>query len=110
MLYINLDPIFEARQIDNPYRFLVKSGFSSQTATRIAGKHIKTLQTKHIEVLCRLLYCEPNDLLAWKPDVARPLAESHPLNNLVPKADGLEWAVKLNTMPLAELREMFKAK
>ena len=36
----------------------------------------------HLEILCRILVCEPNDLLVWIPDKADYLPATHPLHKL----------------------------
>ena len=106
MLYFNLQPIFTARQIAKPHSFLVRAGISPQTVSRILNNQMLVMRMKHIEILCRALYCEPNDLVAWRPDAAVPLPESHPLYKFVPSGDKMDWAQQVKTMPLKELKEM----
>lgn len=82
MLNLNLKPIFEARGIERPYTYLVKAGISRATAHNILQSKTRVFRLDHIELLCKVLICEPNDLLAYTPDAQTILPETHPLNNL----------------------------
>ncbi|HBX46233.1 MAG TPA: hypothetical protein DEG28_10170, partial [Porphyromonadaceae bacterium] len=68
MLYYNLKPIMKLRGISHPYSFLVNAGFSPKIAQKISGGTMRSLRMSHVERLCLALMCEPNDLLAWKPN------------------------------------------
>ena len=108
MLYFNLKPIFAARQIEKPYSFLVKIGIASITAHKIINNDSHVMRLDNLELICKALYCEPNDLLAYKPDSINPVPENHPLNNLIPIADDNDWQRQLKTMPLSKLKEITK--
>ena len=69
MLSLNLIPIFKARAIEKPYSFLVKAGLSPHSATNILNNKTHVFRLDHIELLCRVLICEPNDLLSIKNSV-----------------------------------------
>ena len=77
------------------------------------GEHLLNSNTRsfrldHIEALCRILVCEPNDLLAWKPDQNVHYAAQNPLDKL--RVSGPEPTLNetLATMPLAELKRATK--
>ncbi len=106
MLYFNLRPIFVARQIEKPYSFLVKIGIAPNTAHKILNNSSYVMRLDNLERICRALYCEPNDLLAFKPDHNNPLPKSHPLNNLIPKEVNNDWQQQLKTLPLSKLKEI----
>ncbi|WP_284651232.1 helix-turn-helix domain-containing protein [Flavobacterium terrisoli] len=106
MLYYNLKPIFAARQIEKPYSFLVKIGIAPHTAHKILNNRSHVMRLDNLSLICKALYCEPNDLLAYKPDTINPIAETHPLNNLLPKDDNNNWQQQLKTMPLSKLKEI----
>jgi len=107
MLLFNLDPIFQARGIDRPYTFLVKAGLSPHTATSILNKKTRIFRLDHVELLCRILVCEPHDLLLWKPDKGQQYADNFPLAKLGQSDQGQwqEWQEKLATLPFKELKE-----
>jgi DNA-binding Xre family transcriptional regulator len=82
MLKLDLTSIFKARNIAKPYSFLVKAEFSPNIASRLANNHVDSMQFRHIELLCFILNCEPNDLFSWTPDTKVTVSENHSLNKL----------------------------
>jgi DNA-binding Xre family transcriptional regulator len=106
MLYFNLKPIFKARQIEKPYTFLVKIGIAPHTAHKILNNNTHVMRLDNLEIICKALYCEPNELLAYKPDNSNPIAKDHPLNKLIPTQDNTDWQEQLKTMPLSKLKQM----
>lgn len=109
MLNLNLRPIFQARGIDRPYTYLVKAGISRATAHNILNSKTRVFRLDHIELLCRVLICEPNDLLAYIPDPSAPLQDTHPLNNLIHDATSKPGIKEsLASIPYKELREITK--
>lgn len=108
MLSMNVTPIFKARGIDRPYTFLVKAGFSPHSANVILNSKTRIFRLDHIELLCRTLVCEPNDLLIFTADSNQPLPPDHPLNNLK-QADTVEDIKEtLTTVPFKQLKEITK--
>lgn len=82
MLVLNLQPIFSARGIEKPYSFLVKNGFTPHTAHYLLSSQTRQIKLDHIEQLCQILICEPNDLLLWIPEKDSIIQANHPLNIL----------------------------
>lgn len=109
MLSFNLSPIFKARGIERPYSFLVKAGLSPHSATSILANDIRTFRLDHIELLCRILICDPNDLLLWVPDNGQNYLENHPLTKLKSGDTGNDWQETFTTMPFKELKEITKS-
>lgn len=108
MLYFNLKPILAARQIEKPYTFLVKIGIAPNTAHKILNDSTHVMRLDNLERICIALYCEPNDLLAYKPESNKPLPQNHPLTNLIPTEENNEWQQTLKTLPLSQLKEISK--
>ena len=106
MLYLNVIEICKTRQIERPYSFLVKAGISPHAANDILNAYSRAIRLDHIEKLCEILHCEPNDLLAYKPNSTNKLAESHPLNKLIPKQSDIDWQQTIKTIPLEKLKEV----
>jgi DNA-binding Xre family transcriptional regulator len=107
MLTINLKPIFAARGIDRPFSYMVKAGLSRIAAHRLLNGTALSFQLRHVDTLCTILCCTPNDIVAWQPNSGQPpLAESHPLQRLRPQPmpEGLENLFK--QMPLDELQQL----
>ena len=106
MLTFNLKPIFQARGIERPYSFLVKSGFSYHTANLLLNSSTKSFRLDYIEKLCIALICEPNDLLAYKPNQNQQLFKEHPLNNLIQTENQKNFTQTLATMPYKQLKQI----
>lgn len=107
MLTFNLHPIFSARGIEKPFSFLVKNGFTPHTAHNILNDKIKTLRLDHVELLCELLFCEPNDLLLWTPSKNKVIHENNPLNKLRnTHKTNVDVKTVLNSLPYNQLKEL----
>ncbi len=107
MLNFNLKPIFEARGIERPYTYLVKAGISRASAHKILSSKTRVFLLDHIELLCKVLICEPNDLLSYTPDPQTTLPGTHPLNNLRKEEDPhLSMKQSLANIPYKELKAL----
>ena len=109
MLSINLYPIFRARNIENPHGFLVKAGIPSYAASKILNNSVAMLKLTHLELLCKALFCEPNDLLLFTPNKGENYPENHPLLKLKRAENTLNLQDIIANMPLKEIREVTKA-
>ena len=108
MLVFNLKEVMKARQIERPYSFLVKAGISPHSANNLLHSESRVFRLDHIEKLCEILHCEPNDLVAFKPNATQKLQQNHPLNKFLAKEDTFDWQQTLKTMPIAQLKEVSK--
>ena len=106
MLSLNLTPIFALRGIDRPYTFLVKAGLSPHSATSILNNNTRIFRLDHIELLCDVLVCEPNDLLEWIPDKGKVYSENNPLFKLKQQPADTTWQETFSTMSFKELKEV----
>lgn len=106
MLSYNLHPVFKLRGISNPLGFMMNSGISRNCANKLLSSECRSMRLDHIEILCRVLVCEPYDLMEWRPEANHQYPEGHPMlklkNNRIPAPiDRL-----LKTMPLDKLKEL----
>lgn len=108
MLYLNLKPVLEARQIQKPYSFLVKIGIAPHTAHKILNNDSHVMRLDNLNLICKALYCQPNDLLVFKQDANSPVNETHPLTQLIPSVEDNNWQQQLKTMPLDKLKQISK--
>ncbi|MDD5571849.1 MAG: helix-turn-helix transcriptional regulator [Bacteroidales bacterium] len=108
MLTLNLTPIFKVRGIEKPYTFLVKAGLSPHSATSILNSKTRVFRLDHVELLCDILVCEPNDLLEWIPEKGKKYSENNPLLKLKQQPTDNKWQETLSTMTFKELREVTK--
>lgn len=106
MLSLSLSKLFALRGIDRPYTFLVKSGLSPHSATRLIQSRGRVFRMDHIELLCVKFNCTPNDLLVWSPDKKSEVPATHPLNKL--RRDETMFNIKkaIENVPLDQLKEI----
>jgi len=106
MLFINLRPVLAARNIDNQRAFLVKSGISPRCAHALLAGKTRSLRLDHIELLCRVLVCEPADLLSFESDLHRPLPPNHPLHKLAEQPPDNFLSEAITNLPFKELKAL----
>jgi DNA-binding Xre family transcriptional regulator len=106
MLSLNLSPIFKARGIEKPYTFMVKAGLSPHTANSILNSKSRVFRLDHIELICKILVCEPNDLLVYTDNKDHILPAEHPLNNLKQTDTPTNLKATLATIPFKQLKEI----
>ncbi len=106
MLRLVVSSVFKARGIENPYYFLVKLGLSPYTANNILYNGVTFLNLNHVELLCKVLMCEPNDLLVWTPDKNQFYPENHPLQKLKAKPVPIDVQQTLSAIPYKDLVEI----
>ncbi|MFD0939827.1 helix-turn-helix domain-containing protein [Pedobacter boryungensis] len=106
MLSLNVGPVLKARGIERPYTYLVKAGISRHSATDLIQGKPRVLRLDHIELLCKLLICEPNDLLVWSPDKDQIYPENHPLFNLKRAQVQSNVQELLASMPFKQIKEI----
>lgn len=108
MLSFNLISVMKARQIERPYTYLVKAGITPHSAHKLLHSNTRIVRLDHIEKLCEILHCLPNDLIQFTPNSAQQQQPNHPLNNLIKKETSFNWQNSLKTMPLEKLNELSK--
>jgi DNA-binding Xre family transcriptional regulator len=106
MLQLNLSRLFKARGIDQPYKFLVRNGFVSFTAHKYKNGKVDQIRLDHIEKLCVLLNCTPNDLLEWAPNDLLDDRPQHPLQKIRRREKKLEIVKMLGSLSLEKLEEI----
>lgn len=94
------------RGIDEPYRWLVRNGFVPQTATTWTKYRIGYVKPEHIEKLCLLLNCTPNDLFQWREDNKTVVPEGHALRTLKRDNDAPSATELLRDIPANKLEKL----
>ena len=113
MLQLNLKRIFKARAIETPYKFLVANGFVPFTAHKYKNGKVEHMRLDHIEKLCILLNCTPNDLFEWIPDDLLDDRIDHPLQKIRKREKRIEinrLLAKLSLDKLEEVEQLLAAK
>lgn len=106
MLIYRFDRIFKARGIAHPFTYLRNAGFSDTLASRIKNNKVKRLGMIHLEKLCILLKCTPNDVVAWVPDSKTDIEADHPLNSLRQTDTEIDLVKTINSIPLGKLEKI----
>ena len=101
MLYLNISRIMSLRAIPNAQKYLIANGFSYNIAFRIMHEVDSQMKFQHMEKLCLILHCTPNDLLSWQPT---PSADKNePLFALVHDTQNV--LNKLKNAPIEKLNQ-----
>lgn len=108
MIQLNLQRIFTARGIDQPYKFLVRNGFVPFTAHKYKNSKVDHIRLDHIEKLCVVLNCTPNDLFEWNPDDLLDDRADHPLQKIRRRDKTIEISKMLSNVSLEKLEEIEK--
>lgn len=106
MLYLNLQAIFEAKGIDNPANYLWKNGFTRHTAHNLLYNKTEGINFKHLEQLCLVLQCTPNDLFNWQNENKLLNEEIHPLKQIKKERNKGNISQKIKAMPLSKLNDL----
>ncbi len=106
MLKYNISRIISIRGIERPFSFLVKNGFTYNAAHKITNNKIDRLPIKHIEKLCLLFNCTPNDLLEWTPDTNTNINNDHPINQLIRKNRESKYKNIYRELPIDKLDKL----
>ncbi|MFV0376070.1 MAG: helix-turn-helix domain-containing protein [Mangrovibacterium sp.] len=106
MLVFNFSRVLKIRGIDKSFNYFTKHGFSANFACRIKNNQGREINLKHLESLCLLLRCTPNDLLEWRPDATMADAGEHPLKALIRKNEMQKLNALLAILPLDKLEQV----
>lgn len=108
MVRLNLQRIFKARGIEQPYRFLVQNGFVPFTAHKYKNNKVEHIRLDHIEKLCVLLHCTPNDIFEWGPNDLLDDHPDHPLQKIRTRDKKIEIGKMLSKVSMEKLEEVEK--
>src|SRR6266581_5042446 len=109
MIALNIFQLCRLRGIKNPLTTLRKAGISQKVAFKYLKGEKHTLVIKHIEILCKLLNCAPNELFTWQPDSKADDIPTHLLQVIHQKALP-DVHQRLNSMKVDELRVWMEEK
>lgn len=106
MITLNLKAILTDREIKNHTSYLFHNGFTWATASRMATGNVKALSFKHMEKLCLLLHCTPNDLLLWTADEGKTIERTQPIQPISAACSPRLHCARSRHLPIDELREL----
>lgn len=106
MVRSRIKELMKARGVKAPLAALMKAGISQGVAQKMLNGSKKWISIAHVEKLCILLRCTPNDLYEWVPDNQAEDYPENPLQVIRQKpAFNLEEVVK--NMTLEEIKKKF---
>jgi len=79
--------------------------FTSSYFRRGQNNKTRIFRLDHVELLCDILVCEPNDLLVWTPDKGKHYSENNPLVKLKQQSE-VSWQETISKMTFQELKEI----
>ncbi len=105
---LNLDPSrgFNMRGIKNPVAFMIKNGINRSRASNLYRGNVAFVKLEHLEKLCSLLRCTPNDLLSWTPDTRTTIDKDHPLQALNREGRAKNLTELTAKLPLEKLSQL----
>lgn len=106
MLFLNVSRAFKLRGVENPARHLLKLGISRPTISRLMNNDKSWVSYGHLEKICSVLNCTPNDLFEWKPDTNTVLPDAHSLNTLDKGAAAKSLQQMVKDIPSERLAEI----
>jgi DNA-binding Xre family transcriptional regulator len=106
MISLNLTPLFQARGIERPFSFLVKAGFSRESATKLINGGTASIRFSQLEKLCLLFICEPNDLFLFTPQADKQYPPDCPLFKIIKQEPTGQWEQAFATLPFSQLKEL----
>ncbi len=82
MITFQIKELCDLRGLKNPVNSMRIAGISFNIAMHYYQGSKKNLSLKHIEILCKLLRCTPNDLFVWTPDSEAENFAGNPLQQI----------------------------
>lgn len=79
MLTLQIKELSQLRGIKHPYKALRKAKINHTSTSAYLTGNKKNIMVSHIEALCILFKCTPNDLFSWTPDTTPDDTQTHPL-------------------------------
>ena len=106
MIEMHIARLCAERDIKNPTTVLRKLGIGPGIIDKYMKGKVRRLPLDHIEKLCLLFRCQPNDLFTWIPDNAADDYPENPLQSIKAKPT-FDLAAKIKNMSLKEIKEKF---
>ncbi len=105
MLKLNVKYIATLRGYPKAYAFMMKIGFTHNTAQRLAAGNARNITLDTLEKICIALRCTPNDLLDWQAG-EQAVAADHPIHALSRDTSRLKNLEQLKNLPFDKLERL----
>ena len=107
MLKYNFSRMMRIRGVVKPNAFLMKNGFSHMLAHKIVYDKADRISLAHLEKMCKLFNCTPNDFIDWIPEPGEDRPDVA-LSKLKSEYKSINIADYVRQMPLEQLNELAK--
>lgn len=107
-IVLNLQPVLQARNINNPFAYLIKIGINSNSANKMLKGEIVQLNFNQMTTLCLSLNCTPNDLFALREMTLPEFHELNKIKELKKEEDTLTVSEWLNRKSVDEVQEILR--
>jgi hypothetical protein len=84
---------------------MIRNGFNRSTAGRLLHMQTEHVKIEHVQKLCLMINCTPNDLYEWRPAPGSSAAD-HPLETIKHGSAGATIDDFVREMPLEKLRDL----
>jgi DNA-binding Xre family transcriptional regulator len=105
-LILNIQHICAVKNIERPFTFLRKQGFTHGIATRLLNNKITEINLAHIEKLCLIFNCTPNELFDYKPTQPVEQIKNNPLTAIIKSQQPVNFNELVRSLPLDKLKEI----
>jgi DNA-binding Xre family transcriptional regulator len=107
MLYLHIDDLLDFKGIVKKRSFLAENGFSYLMAHRLLEKNKQKINLNHLELLCEILNCTPNDIMVWQPeDKHSKITKQHNLYKLLSKPKLSNVSNKIMQLPADKINKL----
>ncbi len=109
MLKFNVQKLLKNKGVINPTMYLQKAGLASGTATKYKNSELRNMRLDHLEKLCEIMNCTPNELLEWIPNSEQLKNKNHPLMPLLKRKENMTLASEgISYLALNDLEKVVK--
>ena len=109
MIVLNVYNLCRLRGYMHPLKTLMQAGISQRVAWNYLNNENSSIQLAHIEILCTLLNCVPNDLFGWQPKEPAADTPGHPLQ-AIRRRPYTDVIAHLQQLTIAEAEALLKPK
>lgn len=107
MIRLRIPQLAAEKGIKHVHAALTEAGISNGVATEYTKKHKDRIEMSHIEKLCLVFRCMPNDLFEIVPDKPDIADMTQPVYTLGPRQD-FDLLAKAQNLTPDEIKQLFE--
>lgn len=109
MIRLRIPQLAKEKGIKHAHKAMVKGGISSAVAHDYLREGKERIVINHIEILCLVFRCTPNDLIECVPDKPAVADLTQPIYSLGPRED-FDVEKELKKLTPEEIKRLFEEK